>query len=335
MTLPTYTPVAPAAISVIVVNYGTAALAAEAVQSVLDRHHGGRVVDVHLVDNASPGDDAAVLARIHAERGWGGRVTLYPEKENHGFGRGNNIVLRALAARATPPDHVMFLNPDARLENEAIDILAGFLDTHPAVDVVGPAVSKPGKGPVSAAFRFPGAIAEFSQGMNFGPVARLLARWQVPLPLDQPAGQVDWVTGAAAFCRLKSLERAGFFDPAYFLYYEELDLMRQIARQGGRTWYLPEAHILHEEGAATGVKSAQPQRRRKPAYWYRSWYHYYTKNHGRGGAMLAGFCWLTGAALNHALCRVRGGQPFAPLSLFGDFWAVAGRPMFGLEPRDP
>jgi N-acetylglucosaminyl-diphospho-decaprenol L-rhamnosyltransferase len=42
-------------IAVIIVNYGTPDLAIEAVESVRARLHGGRRVEVHLVDNASPG----------------------------------------------------------------------------------------------------------------------------------------------------------------------------------------------------------------------------------------------------------------------------------------
>ena len=111
-------------IVVIVVNYTTADLSIRAVESVLTRQHAGRHVEVHLVDNASPGGDAETLRTAHAERGWGNAVTLWLETENHGFGRGNNVVLTALNTAADPPDKVLLLNPDAYLENEAIDILA-------------------------------------------------------------------------------------------------------------------------------------------------------------------------------------------------------------------
>ena len=122
---------------------------------MLGRDHGGRTVEVHLVDNASPGDDAARLAAAHAKHGWNGRVTLHLEDVNHGFGRGNNLVLEKLAARATPPDKVMLLNPDARLENEAIAILADFLDAHPRAGLAGRADrAGPAEIPVSSAFRF-------------------------------------------------------------------------------------------------------------------------------------------------------------------------------------
>ena len=140
-------------VSVIIVNYGTAVLALEAVASVLDQ--GNRLREVHLVDNASPGNDAEMMAQAIAERGWGGRVRLHAERTNHGFGRGNNLVLEQLANQATPPDKVFLLNPDARLDNAAIDILATFLDAHARVGAAGARIEKPGQVPVTAAFRFP------------------------------------------------------------------------------------------------------------------------------------------------------------------------------------
>ena len=92
---------AAADVSVIIVNYGTADLALDAVASVLEKDAGVR--DIHIVDNASPGGDAARLAKAIAERGWAPRVTLHAETVNHGFGRSNNLVLEALAKSATPP----------------------------------------------------------------------------------------------------------------------------------------------------------------------------------------------------------------------------------------
>lgn len=323
----------PAEISVIIINYGTADLTIAAVESVLERGHGGRAVDVHLVDNASPGDDAARLARAHAGGGWGDRVTFYAETVNHGFGRGNNLVLEKLASRAVPPRYVFLLNPDARLKNEAIDQLAGFLDTHPEAGLAGARIEKPDGTGVTAAFRFPSVLSEFSQALSFGPVSRLLRHKTVPLGADLPQSPVDWVAGAAVMGRLEALQQAGFFDPEYFLYYEEVDLMRQTARMGWETWYVPGAEIVHAEGAATNVKSGRAERRRRPAYWYHSWQYYFRKNHGRTGAALAGLGWMLGAGLNHVIARLRGRAPSAALRLFRDFWAMAGRPLAGMKAR--
>jgi GT2 family glycosyltransferase len=320
-------------ISVLIVNYNTAELAIGAVESVLAREHGGRTVDVHLLDNASPEGDSAALRKAAEERGWGARVTLHVETVNHGFGRGNNLLLERLARRKDPPEKVLFLNPDARLKNEAIAILAEFLDGHPEVGLAGARVEKPDGRPVTAAFRFPSLIGEFSGTLAFGPVAQLCARWQVPLSPGIPSMQADWVSGAAVMARFEALADVGFFDPGYFLYFEEVDLMLQTAHAGWQTWYVAEAEIIHIEGAATSFSSDEKAPRRRPAYWYHSWQHYFCKNHGRAYAMATSAAWVSGVLLNRGIARLRGRTPATTAHVLRDFWAVAGRQIFGLEAR--
>ena len=246
----------PAEISVIVVNYGTAELASAAVQSVLARNHGGRAVDVHLVDNASPGADRETLSARAREEGWRDRVTFYPEEVNHGFGRGNNLVLSALAARDIPPRYVFLLNPDARLENEALDILAGVLDATPKVAFAGAGISKPESGPVTAAFRFPTFASECIQALSFGPLSRMFKGYSVPLPHDQPRGPVGWVAGAAVTIRFEALLKIGFFDFAYFLYFEEVDLCAGQRQTGGKL-----GMFLKPRGSFRRSGDGDPERR--------------------------------------------------------------------------
>lgn len=320
-------------VSVIIINYGTAELALKAAASVFAWPAGGRRVDIHLVDNASPSGDALRLLNGIRAHGWEGRVTLYAEQENHGFGRGNNFVLRVLAKRRQPPEFVLLLNPDARLENDSIDVLASFLTIHPKVAVAGARITKPDGLPVTAAFRFPCLISVFSNALSFGPVARRLARWEVPLPPDLSTGPVDWVAGAAMMVRWEALMEVGGFDPAFFLYYEEVDLMQQLARRGWQTWYVAEAHVIHSEGAATGVKSGEERRRRRPAYWYESWQHYFRKNHGRSYALIAAAAWIIGAFLNRAIAVLLRRTAAEPLNFVGDFWAAGCRPLLGLKGR--
>lgn len=317
--------------AVIIVNYATADLTIKAVDSVLQ--HAPASTEIHLVDNASPGEDAALLAAAHRDHGWGARVTLYPETENHGFGRGNNLVLHALAARDTPPAQVLLLNPDAQLENDIVTLMGDLLDAQPDVGMVGAGITKPDSTPVTAAFRFPNLGDTFASQLNFGPVTRALKRWQVPLPPDHPAGAVDWVAGAALMCRMQTLRDVGFFDPEYFLYYEEVDLMLQASRAGWKTWYLPQARVTHAEGAATGVKSGEVERRRRPAYWYASWRIYHQKNHGRLGALLAIVAFGCGTTGHHVVATLRRRPISSPLNVFADFWRYAIQPVLTRTPE--
>ncbi len=315
-------------ISVIIVNYGTAALTIKAVESVRARAHGGRSVDIHVVDNASTGNDATLLTQAHAERGWGDQVRLYLEGENHGFGRGNNLVLRALEVRHPPPSYVFLLNPDAQLDNEAIDILAKALDDDPQVAAVGASITLPNGTPVTAAFRFPQPISEFLRATNLGPLHKRFARYMTALPAEHPAGPVDWVSGACVMFRMSALQEVHFFDPAFFLYFEELDLMRRIRAKGHEVLYCPAAKIIHVEGAATQVKSGRAERLPKPDYWYASWRIYFTKAFGRLGALWAATCWIVGSVLNLILAvTMRRRNIFAPKRFYRDISRIVIWPL--------
>ena len=305
-------------VAVIIVNYGTADMAIAAVDSVLNRAADGLKVEVHLVDNASPGDDAKVF-RDTAPR-WGDAVTLHLETANHGFGRGNNVALRKLAQRAVPPAKVFLLNPDARLETNAVAQLSAFLDDHPKTAVVGSAILHEGSlAPATCAFRFPGAISEFVGAVNFGPIARIFASKSVAFPADMPLQQVDWVSGASMMARLDALAAVDFFDPDFFLYFEEVDLMRRLKQKGWEVWHLPQAKVVHVAGAATGVTRITDERPPLPAYWYDSWRMYFEKAYGRSGARLVAFARLSGTILGDLIGRLRGKPSTTPRNFVQDF----------------
>ena len=314
-------------IAVIVVNYGTAALSIKAVQSVLARQHGNRSVCVHVVDNASPGADAAALSRAHKENGWGDAVTLWLETENHGFGRGNNVALDVLRGQETPPDAVFLLNPDAQLENDAIDILARALEANPKAAAAGSQVCRPDGTPVTAAFRFPGPINEVVRITNLSVLWRLARPRLAYLPPEHPAGPVDWVSGSSVMFRFAALQKTGFFDPGFFLYYEEVDLMRRLGRAGWGVLFVPQAQVLHEEGSATGLLKRQEGRQRDPAYMYQSWAHYFERAYGRAGALAIAASMWGAACVNVLHRRLRGHEPSLPSHFFADHWRYVLRPL--------
>lgn len=324
-----------AKIAVIIVNYGTWELALAGAESVLARDHGGHEVELHLVDNASPGGDAARIAEAIAEHGWQDRIRFHPEAENHGFGRGNNVVLKKLAAADGAPDYVFLLNPDAQLENETLAILADFLEAHPRAGMAGAGIRMPETDSlVTASFRFPGIASTLEKAATFGPVTRLLHHKIVPLPHWSGTAKVDWVAGAAVMARFEAWKALDFFDPAYFLYFEEMDLMLRAHRAGWECWYVPEARVIHVEGAATGVKSYEPTRPpRRPAYWYQSWRHYYLKNYGRAYALAVAAAFLLGAAINMASSPLVKRPPVTPQYFLRDFWAMGLGPLLGFGER--
>lgn len=317
-------------VAVVIINYGTAALTLKAVASVLAHEPANHKVDIHVVDNASPGEDAAELARESATQVWQDRVTLYAETENHGFGRGCNLVLERLAQQDVPPEYVLLLNPDAELRNDAMSILIQDLEAHPEAAVSGAGITLPDGQPVPAAFHFPSARSEIARAMHFGPALRLLRVPPQAMPADTPAGNVDWVAGAAVLFRFKPLAEEGFFDPAFFLYYEEVDLMRRLTAAGHQVRYCPQARAVHHEGAATGVRSGDTERRRRPAYLYQSWRQYFTKLYGRFGALLLALAVWLSALIGRGISLLRARPTPLPLSFLSDHARLVMLPLAGL-----
>lgn len=321
-------------ISVIIVNYGTPDLSIEAVQSVLAYAPRATTFEVHLLDNASPGDDAALFQKAHAELKWRNKVVLHLESVNHGFGSGNNVVLRKLAQRKNPPEAVFFLNPDAFLLSGTIDLLFEFLKLHPKVAVVGSEIVRPDGTTVSASFRFPSVWSELSAGAQFGPVSRMLRHFMVPLPTNIRTEQVDWVSGASFMARLEVIRDANFFDPRFFLYYEEIDLMRRISERGWQIWHLADSPVVHVAGASTGMNEGRTRSGRLPRYWYESWRRYFVKRHGRAGASIVALARLLGWSVDVLTSSLRGKPPAAPQYFFRDFTSVVMRPLLTEKHRD-
>ena len=94
---------------------------------------------------------------------------------------------------------------------------------------------------------------------------------------------MDWVPGAFSVVRPEALREVGVFDPAFFLYYEEVDLCYRLKQAGWQICYWPDITITHIGGESSrGLKSltfSSPSA--QVVLWrMRSTFLYYRKNHG-------------------------------------------------------
>lgn len=63
---------------------------------------------------------------------------------------------------------------------------------------------------------------------------------------------LDYPVGASLFVEQDYLERVGFMDDSYFLYYEEMDWVERGRRLGLRPVVALGSRVFHKEGASTG-----------------------------------------------------------------------------------
>jgi N-acetylglucosaminyl-diphospho-decaprenol L-rhamnosyltransferase len=250
---------------VIVVNYKTADLTIDALDSLAGELASVAPARVVIVDNDSGDGSADRIARAIADRRWSGWATLVRAARNGGFAYGNNRGIEAAAALWPRPSYFHLLNPDTVVLPGALAALVEFMDANASAGVAGSRLEDPDGTPQCSAFRFPGVLSEVEAAVRFGPLSDVLSRWIVAPAISDTTCPTDWVAGASMIIRREVVDTLGGLDEEYFMYYEEVDFIRKARAAGWTCWYVPSSRVVHLVGRASGVTDPRQRRRRRPA----------------------------------------------------------------------
>lgn len=285
-------------VAAVMVNFRTAALALSAAKALAGAR--AEFPDLRLVIADGFSDDGSVeaIAEGIAKDGLGDWVTLLPLAVNGGFGWANNQAMLHLLQSETPPDYIYLLNPDTEVTPGAVSALVDTLDRVPNCAAVGSLLLNEDGSPSGSAFRFPSIGRELLRGARTGGIGRLLGI--TPVLVDEgQASEVDWVTGASMMFRSAALKQTGLFDTAFFLYFEEVELMHRLKRAGWAIRHEPASRVHHIGGASTGLAynrkdlAVGPQ---LPYYWFASRRRCLALIGGKRAALSASVAWLAGHA---------------------------------------
>lgn len=270
----------PTRLLVVIVNYRTAGLTIDCLHSLVSEVRSLPGTRVVITDNASGDGSVEKIQDAIETEGWGDWASLQPLERNGGFAYGNNAAIRPALESTNPPPYILLLNPDTIVRPRALQALVEFMDSHPDVGIAGSRLEDPDGTPQRSAFRFHSILSELEFGVRLGIVSKLLTNWIVAPPVSDETGPTDWVAGASMIVRRQVFEEAGLMDEDYFMYYEEMDFCLQAKRAGWSCWYVPESHIVHLVGQASGVTDTKRPPKRLPQYWFDSRERYFLKNHG-------------------------------------------------------
>lgn len=204
--------------------------------------------EVIVIDNASPDDTAALVAERYP---W---VRLIVNEVNQGFATAANQGIRQARGRV-----IVLLNPDARPVGDALGRLVRFLARHPTVGAVGPRLRYPDGRTQPSRRRFPTLLTGFLEStliQDYWRNNRVLRQYYVADRSDDELQEVDWLVGACLAIRREALATVGLLDERFFLYSEEVEWFWRLRRAGWRVYYLPDAEVVHSEGASSEPESA-------------------------------------------------------------------------------
>jgi GT2 family glycosyltransferase len=254
-------------VSVVIVTYNSRAFVGQAIESVREQTRGVSH-EIIVVDNASPDDTGAYVAEAYPD------VTVLHMQKNIGLSAAINDGVAASTGTC-----VMQLNPDCRLDGDALSALAAYLREHPDVGVAAPKLLND-DGSVQLSRRsFPGySTALFSRYSLLtrlwpgNPVSKRYLRTDIDIGASDAPADVDWVSGAAMMFPRAVFDRLGGWDAGFFLFSEDVDFCKRVHDAGLRVVYLPAVRVYHTIGISKRPTTRAIVER------HRSMWRYYQKH---------------------------------------------------------
>lgn len=225
-------------LSILIVTWNSSA----DIDSCLDSLNSCQPFEVIVVDNAST-DDTRQRLRRHEH------LRAVINDTNVGYARANNQ-----AALMAQGEYLLLLNPDTRVGLGALDILSEFLDTHPDFAAAAPRLVNP-DGTTQLSIRgfptFCSVLWELTGLPRLLPRCRPIGGWRMRWFDYDSSAEVAQPMASCLMLRRTVWNELGGFDESFPIFYNDVDLSRRLYISGYRTWYLPQARIVHRIGAST------------------------------------------------------------------------------------
>lgn len=195
-----------------------------------------------VVDNASSDDSRLVAGSADPTHQW------IDAGANLGYGRAAN-----LGAAAVPDfPYLLVCNPDLEVGEDTVRVLLSRLDAEPDIGLVGPLVRNTDGTTYPSARTFPDLVDAIGHGALglVAPRNRFTRRYRLLDWDHREAARVDWVSGACFVIRREAWAAVGGFDPAFFMYLEDVDLCWRLHRAGWAVGYEPATAVVHVQGVS-------------------------------------------------------------------------------------
>jgi GT2 family glycosyltransferase len=248
-------------LSILIISYNTKKLTLDALRSLFKSLKDTKIkYEVLLLDNNSTDNSVSSIKKEFKNK-----VKLFALKENLGFGKGNNYLVKKASGEV-----LVFLNSDTKIINNGIFKLYDyFLKTEARYQFIGPKLFNKDLTVQYSAGPFYSLliifVALFLKGDYFG-----ITRYS-----PNKSRAVDWVSGACFITKKKYYNAVGGFDENIFMYMEEIDLFYRARKIGYQVGFYPGAKVLH-------YGSASSQGRKEPIInVYKGFIYFYQKHHNK------------------------------------------------------
>ncbi len=171
-----------------------------------------------------------------------GRLEYIPRK-NSGYGRAHNSVIEKFLAAGGSRFHVA-MNPDVAFEKGTIELLVEAMNCEKEIGLLSPRFFSPDGSPQRLCKLLPTPAHLFARRFLPWLAKKKDALYQLEHVTDDRAFDCPSLSGCFMFFRMEVLRQVGPFDDRFFMYFEDVDLVRRIG-QKYRTVYYPHTRVMH------------------------------------------------------------------------------------------
>lgn len=203
-----------------------------------------RDFELLVVDNDSGDGSVAMLRRDFPF------VATIANQDNVGFARAcNQVIPRAKG------DYILLLNPDTVVMENAISLMATYMDSNPKCGGAGPKILNPdGTLQLSCRRSFPTpavAFFRFTYLSMLFPNHPAFAKYNLTFADPDQEIEVDALSGSCMMVRKTAIDEIGLLDEDIFMYGEEIDWCWRLKQAGWTVNYFPGSTVYHYHGASS------------------------------------------------------------------------------------
>jgi|688.fasta_scaffold01296_15 GT2 family glycosyltransferase len=248
-----------------------------------------------IVDNASKDNTIEYLENL--QQNWDknkAQLNIIKNSANLGYAVGNNVALEYIEG-----EYTLWLNQDIVIQPYSINNLVQYLDKHPEYTMVAPQLQYP-DGKIQKSCRKLPTLRHILNSI-------LKLKWDDDFDYTQ-SQECEQPMASAIMIRSQIMQEIGGFDgnSDYWLFFNDVDLSKNLQSRGHRTYYLADSKMYHYHGASTKKLWNISKR----LYWQRGFNRYFVKWYyksilGRGLVYMLSSIFITGLILRDTFNFIR------------------------------
>lgn len=187
-------------------------------------------------------------------------LSVHLSKKNLGFSGGHNLGIKY--ATEMQADYILILNNDTTVDPSVVETLFTVIEQNKCVAVVPMIYFSPGqefhkdrygKNDEGKVVWYAGGKLDWKNLIGYH-----VGVDEVDTGQFNAVVETEFATGACVLLPLSVLEKSGWFDEQYFLYYEDNDLCMRLKKYG-KILFVPQAKIWHDNAGSTGGSGSNLQ----------------------------------------------------------------------------